>query len=109
MSKNKPPRTPSFRHHKATDQGFIELNGRCHYLGRFDLPETRERYHRTIAELLANCGAFVEQNCDVTISELISQFWKHVTAQYVRPDGAATFEQANFRQALRRRQARGRP
>ncbi len=39
-------RTPKFRHHKASGQGFVELAGKRIYLGRFDLPETEARYHR---------------------------------------------------------------
>ncbi len=36
---------PKLRHHKASGQGFVELNGRRHYLGRYELPKTRQRYH----------------------------------------------------------------
>ena len=54
MSAKSSRRTPSFRHHKATGQGFVELNGRRIYLGRFDRPETRQRYHQLVAEWIAN-------------------------------------------------------
>lgn len=39
-----------FRHHKATGQGLVELNGRRIYLGRYDLPATAEKYRRLVAE-----------------------------------------------------------
>ena len=45
-----PKQTPSLRLHKASRQGFVELNGRRVYLGRHDLPETRQRYHQVLAE-----------------------------------------------------------
>ena|GEM_PF-4833356 len=47
-------RIPTLRHHKASGQGFVELNGKRHYLGVFGLPETKERYARTLAEWLAH-------------------------------------------------------
>lgn len=49
-----PRKTPSLRLHKATGQGYVELNGRRIYLGKYELPETEERYHATISEWLAN-------------------------------------------------------
>ena len=47
-------RTPSLRHHKPTGQAVVRLNGRDHYLGRFDAPESRDRYDEIIATWLAN-------------------------------------------------------
>jgi hypothetical protein len=44
MAKKKPHRTPSFRLHKASGQGYVELNGRRIYLGRFDRSDTKQRY-----------------------------------------------------------------
>ncbi len=43
-------RIPKLRLHKATKQGFVEIQGRRLYLGRHDLPETHERYARLIQE-----------------------------------------------------------
>ncbi|MHC4746693.1 MAG: hypothetical protein ACYS18_05135 [Planctomycetota bacterium] len=45
-------RIPSLRHHKATGQGFVALNDKRHYLGRYGLLETKEKYDRLIAEWL---------------------------------------------------------
>ena len=46
----KKPHVPKLRHHKASGQGYVELAGKRTYLGRYDLPETRQRYGRLIAE-----------------------------------------------------------
>ena len=54
MKSRKRPNVPSYRHHAASGQGYVELNGRRHYLGRFDLPETREAEHRLIADWLSH-------------------------------------------------------
>ena len=48
MTAKKPPHTPKLRRH-SSGQGFVELNGRRIYLGRFDLPDAHQRYHQVIA------------------------------------------------------------
>ncbi len=62
--------TPKFRHHKASGQGFVELGGKRIYLGRYDLPETRERYHRMIAEWEAAGQQTSVARDELTIDEL---------------------------------------
>ena len=56
MPVKKPPRVPEFRLHKATGQGYVVLNGQAVYLGRWDRPETEQRYHLLIATWLAAGG-----------------------------------------------------
>ena len=53
ISKPQQPKVPSLKHHKASGQGYVRINGRVSYLGRVDLPETRQKYHRLIAEWMA--------------------------------------------------------
>ncbi len=101
MSKKTTHKTPSLRHHKATGQGFVELDGRRVYLGRFDRPDTRERYHRLIAEWLANGRQLPVDPHTITVAELIALFWKHAENHYRRPDGSFTSERDNVRLALR--------
>ena len=45
---------PNYRLHKATGQGFVELDGRRFYLGKHGSKASREEYERRIAEHLAN-------------------------------------------------------
>lgn len=94
-------RVPKFRHHKASGQGFVELDGRRKYLGRFDLAETRQKYHRAIAEWLASGRQVRVGPGDIAITELITQFWRHVGQHYRKSDGTPTSEVHNFREALR--------
>jgi hypothetical protein len=59
------------------------------------------RYHEFISEYMANGGqppTTVEQ---ITVNELIARFWIHVEQYYRGPDGTATSEVENFRQAIR--------
>lgn len=47
------PRTPKYRHDKPKDLGMVAIGGHAHYLGKYDSPESRERYHRLVADLHA--------------------------------------------------------
>ncbi|MCH8342485.1 MAG: site-specific integrase [Planctomycetes bacterium] len=101
MTAKQPKRIPSFRHHKASGQGFVELAGRRHYLGRFDRPETQQAYHRLMAEWIANGRQLPVDPSDITIVELCARFWQHAKAYYRRPNGTPTSEIDNVRLALR--------
>lgn len=100
----KPFNTPKYRRQKRStgaDRAFIELAGQRHYLGRYDSPQSKQHYHRLLAEWTAQgCRPRVEPN-EITVTELAAAFWTHAQAYYRRPDGSATSEADNFRQALR--------
>jgi len=80
----RPLRTPSYRHHKPTDQGVVTLNGRDFYLGRYNSPESRAEYDRLIAEWLTNGRtlpvAASGAGSDLTVNELLLRFvqWSEV-------------------------------
>ena len=101
MAARKSERIPSFRHHKSSGQGFVELRGHRHYLGRYDKPETLEAYHRLIAEWLANGRELPVEPDDLTVAELMVRFWRWAEGHYRKPDGTQTGELSNFRYALR--------
>lgn len=48
------PRTPAYRHFKPKNLGVVRINGKDFYLGKYDSPESWEKYHRLIAEWHAN-------------------------------------------------------
>lgn len=50
MKHNRTKRIPSFRHHKASGQGYVVLSGAHIYLGGYAKTETRQKYHQAIAE-----------------------------------------------------------
>ena len=64
-------RTPSYRHHRASGQAFVEFDGRRVYLGRHGSEESRERYHALIAEWLANGKRLPVRAAEITVSQLI--------------------------------------
>ncbi|MBI1371828.1 MAG: hypothetical protein GC159_03585 [Phycisphaera sp.] len=109
---SRPPRVPKYRLHKASGQAYVQFNNRRIYLGDYDAPQTREQYHRIIAEWEA-CGRrpLAAWNADgprrpgvpadLTIAELLEGHHEH-TIEYCRlPDGSIGTEPDDFRQALR--------
>ena len=92
-------RDPSLRCHKASGQGFVEIDGHRHYLGRFDKSETRERYHRFLAEWEANGRRLAVDPDEITIIELCARFWEYVGRHY--KGGHQSGEAAGYKIALR--------
>lgn len=101
MSRKNPTPTPSFRHHKASGQGFVELSKRRVYLGVYGRPETEERYHQTIAEWVANGRELVVAPDEITIVEMVARFWAYAKRYYRSADGKPSPEIDNMRIALR--------
>jgi len=77
-------RIPSYRHHKPSNQAFVELSGKRHYLGRYGSPESRERYKRMLAEWQSN-GRQGPAAADISIVELVNRWRKHAVTYYVSP------------------------
>jgi integrase len=101
-------RLPSYRLHKPSGRAVVTLNGRDHYLGDFDTPESRAEYERVIAEFLANrqfsraaSVATDAGSSDLTINEVIVAFWRHAERHYRTPSGKQSSELANFRDTFR--------
>lgn len=101
MTKSKNPTVPPFRRHKASGRAYVNLDGRRHYLGRYDAPEARERYDRLISEWLAGGRRLHVDASDITVVELIARYMTHAESYYVRPNGKQTVEVGQLRQAFR--------
>ena len=97
-------RIPKYRRQKrknSPDLAFVELDGQRHYLGEYGTPQSKQKYHRMLAEW-DSAGEQLLISCDdITVVELIRHFWKHAATHYRKPDGTPTSELDNFRQALR--------
>jgi len=70
-------RVPKYRHYKPKDLGMVVIDGRAHYLGKYDSPESWERYHRLIADFHSgrqgkpSSSAPPASNTGLTVNELI--------------------------------------
>lgn len=101
MNAAKEPYTPAFRLHKATGQAFVELGGRRIYLGKHDLPEAREKYHRMISEWLAGGRELPVAQDRIAVIEVVDRFWSHAKGYYRTHEGAPSKTLANFKVILK--------
>ncbi len=97
-------KTPLYRHHRASDQAVVTINGRDHYMGNFGSERSHEKYQRLIPEWSAGIrhssveGESVSH--DLSIVELIAEYWRHCDSCY-RKHGKASSEIHCLRSALR--------
>ncbi len=97
---------PAYRLHKSSGQARVIINGEHVYLGKFDSPESCEKYSRLIAELAASprpvSPAHHTKECihDLTVNELLLAYWRFAEMYYSK-DGHPTKELACMRDALR--------
>lgn len=82
-------KTPSYRFHKARNCAVVTINGRDHYLGAYDSPESWEAYHRLVAEHLADRREPpppIPADAPLTVTELIARYWRFAKTYYVKDD-----------------------
>lgn len=88
--------TPAFyRLHKPFGQAVVTIRGKDHYLGKFDCPESHQRFRQLVAESLT-CGTVEVRRRQVadagpTVDELTAAFWRALeqSGRY-RKDGKPT-------------------
>ena len=100
-------RIPSYRHYKPKNLGVVRIDGDDEYLGKYNTPESWEKYHRLIAEWLSRgCQSGCvpptapQDSNDATISSLLLAYWRFAKGYYSK-DGKPTKELACMREALR--------
>jgi integrase len=95
------PRVPSYRRH-TSGQATVRLNGRDFYPGVHGTANSRREYDRLINEWLANGRRLptLDNDDELTIVELIAEFWKYARKWYVK-NGKPTTEQDCYKIALR--------
>lgn len=77
------PNVPPFRVHKATGQGYVNLDGCRVYMGRADTPEAKRKYAREIVEWTANGGRRSVPVAELTVIELVNAFRRHCEAESI--------------------------
>ncbi|REK17370.1 MAG: site-specific integrase [Planctomycetota bacterium] len=94
--------TPKYRHHRASGQAVVTLDGRDFYLGRWKSTASKAVYERLIGEWLAN-GRRLSQTCGtegLTVVELLAAYRRHARAYY-RKNGKLTSTVASLDYAIR--------
>jgi site-specific recombinase XerD len=82
----------------------VTLNGRDHYLGKWNTAESRTEYDRLIAEWLTHGRqppARGTPGDGLSVNELILDYCRFVEGYYRHPDGTPTSEVNNVKLALR--------
>jgi integrase len=103
---SRPPKIPSYRLHKPTNQAIVVIRKKMFYLGRYGSIESRAEYNRLIAEWLAQ-GAVavparpgVNSGSDLRIKELILEYWAFAQGYY-RKHGKPTSQIEQIKNSLR--------
>src|SRR5262249_55907748 len=97
---------PSYCRHKASGQAVVTLGGKDIYLGVWDSPESRAKYHRLIAEWESNGRQApkpveVAPPADPSVAEVLLAFWRHGEGPYRTADSEVSREILNLRDALK--------
>lgn len=99
-SRSLPGNTPSLKHHKHTNQAYVLLDGRRHYLGKFGLPETDRAYHRLIAEWITAGYRLPVPEEKITVLEVADAYTDYARQYYVDKDGKPSEQNARIRAAF---------
>ncbi|MBU4270803.1 MAG: site-specific integrase [Planctomycetes bacterium] len=94
---------PKYRHHKGSGQAFVQVNGRRHYLGKWDSPKSKERYARFVAELAvspAPVSVVPAATEGLTIVELAAAYIDFAEGYY-RKNGKPTTHLPQLKAAIR--------
>ena len=93
---------PKLRHHKASGQAAVVIDGRWHYLGQFGSPQAQERYDRIVSEWLSAGRRSPRVVRQPTVAELILAYWRYASERYVDDHGKPKKELFHIKVAMRR-------
>lgn len=94
---------PTYRLHRATGQAIVNLDGKDHYLGRYNTPESRTAYERIISQWMANGRKLpsATENISYTVGRLSVDFLLWARNEYKAPDGTTSRSVDNVKAAMR--------
>ncbi|MCR9248567.1 MAG: site-specific integrase [bacterium] len=102
-AKNKKETVPGYRLHKPSGRAVVTLNGRDHYLGKFDSDDSRDAYRTLVATWLANGRRLPLAGVarSVSVAEVCDDFLSWCEREYRDQDGVVARSVENVRIALR--------
>jgi integrase len=71
----------SYRLHRGSGQAVVTLQGRTYYLGRYGSPESKEKFHRLVAESIVS-PTFGTSKSRVTIAEATVKYLEYCDEYY---------------------------
>jgi len=105
-SSSRSPRQPSYRLHKARGSAVVTIDGKNHYLGKYDSPESHEKYARLIAQWQTNGKELParnapEENGELSVSGLVLKYMNYAEGYYKNYDTWHQGEISNLSQAAK--------
>jgi len=94
---------PAYCHHKSRDQAYVRFGAEMIYLGKYDSPESREKYDRITAEWMLAGRTFVKSadQAIISVNEILLAYRRHAEQTYVDVDGKPTSEVERVNLAFR--------
>lgn len=89
---------PKYALHKRSGQARVRIDGREHWLGPYDSPESRARYDELIASHLSRRN---QKDAGLTINQLVALFWRHCKSRYGKRGKGQFGEAIGWRRVLR--------
>jgi integrase len=89
---------PTYQLHKGSGQARTVINGKSIYLGKYNSPESQDRFNDIKAEWRSRQSA---ERYTLTIDNLCLRFLEHADEYYRQKDGTPTGTLGNFKQSLR--------
>jgi hypothetical protein len=95
---------PKYRHHKGSGQAFVQVHGHRHYLGKWDSPQSKERYARFVAELAVSPTPQPTTTpvAELTVVEVADAYWRFAQQYYRKKDGSPSGWLAHIHLVLHR-------
>ena len=89
MPKNSSTRPPKLCRHKSSNRAYVRINGKQIFLGPWDSPKAKRRYHEILRDW-AEFGGVMPKQDDITVAEVVNAYWKYAKAEYVDTHGKPT-------------------
>jgi hypothetical protein len=94
-------RIPSYRRHRASGNAIVTIDGRDHYLGRWNTKASKLAYDALIAEWIANGRRLPTAEVELTVAEVCASYWRFAKGYYIK-DNKPTGELHVIKTTLRR-------
>jgi integrase len=98
------PSLPSYCLHKPSGRAYCRLAGKVVYLGRYDSPESKERYRQILAEYPTpeSRKNFIPKSGSApTVADVVAAYWQHAKGYYGKDSERLNIIRSSVRPLLR--------